>query len=182
MKRNLIALTALIGAAAGCAGGEVGIYPQVLHQDIKSPYYGGTVALLGSTGGPTKIYGAPSNNASADESVAPLYLPNHVADQKLNIAEPDGVYGLHLALVFAPQQTALADRVCKGEVAGGTAGPQLKVMAVFCQGNKPLSEAVVIAEGSPVPGDPAYARALNQLIYTITPLRGPDEEPEIRLN
>jgi hypothetical protein len=182
LKLRLIAMATAVGFLASCAGTGGGFYPQVLYDDIKSPYYGGTVALLGSTGGATRIYGAPANDASAAEIIAPLYLPPHVADQKLSVAEPDVVYGLHLALVFAPQTTTLAKSVCRGEAKGGIAGPQLKVLGVFCQGTKPLSEAVVIAKGSPVPGDPAYARALNQMIYVMMPLRNPDEEPDFRLN
>ncbi|MGB0504729.1 MAG: hypothetical protein ACPGGK_00910 [Pikeienuella sp.] len=180
MIRKLLTTAVIAVSLTGCAGSGLGIYPQVILDDVKSPYYPNTVAMLGSIGGPTFVYGAPANNALPNEIIAPLHLPRWVADQSLTVGNADGdAYGgLHLALVFAPETTTLAKNVCKGNAKGGTAGPELRVLGVFCQGRKPLSEAVAIARSSPVPGDPDYAKALNQLINVLMPHRGPDEESD----
>ena len=153
----------------GCAGGPiVGIYPQVLHQDIHSLYYAQTVPVFAGAGGPTEVYGSPAGGGSASEVVAGVRLPSWVASRSLTAVEP-GKGGLRLVLVFAPQTTALGSAACQGQAKGGEAGTQMKVFGVFCRGNRPMSEAVVYAKGSPSVSDPAMAGALNRLVVSLMP-------------
>lgn len=45
----------------------------------------------------------------------------------------------------------------------------MKVFGIFCRGSRPMTEAVVFAEGSPSVTDPAMAGALNRLIASLMP-------------
>jgi hypothetical protein len=174
-------LSSTLLVAACTSGPLIGIYPQVLLQDITSLYYPQSVSVFGGAGGPTEVYGSPIGGGTAEEVVADLYLPSYVASRSLKAVEP-GAGGIRLILVFAPQTTALAGAACKGQAKAGEAGSQMKVFGVFCRGSRAMSEAVVYAEGSPRVHDPAMAGTLNRLIVSLMPAVDPNNDNNERPN
>lgn len=175
MYRTLPILLAALVAAACTPGPVIGVYPQVVKKEVRTNYYPQAVALFASAGGPTEVYSSPADGASPEAVVAGLDVPQFVVSNGLTAVEPGGG-GLRLILVFAPQTTALPDRICAGDAKGGTASAPTKVLAVFCRGGRAMSQATLFAEGAPGAGDPGLSKALNLLIASAMPARDPNKD------
>ncbi|MGB0412360.1 MAG: hypothetical protein ACPGFA_12275 [Pikeienuella sp.] len=155
----------------------INIYPQVHHLEVRSNFYAGVVSQFSAAGGPTIVRGTPQGGATPTEIVSALRLPHFLSKQGLTaIDNTKAAKGIHLVLTIAPNPTASADAVCRGEVTGAEAGEQLRVLGVFCRSSRAMSEAVVFAKGSPPAGDPAFAKALNRLIASIMPPVDPNRD------
>ena len=134
--------------------------------DAYEPTY---VSAFAAAGAPTAIYGTTRDGASAEAIAADTRLPAFFAPRQISAGPTGERSGYHLVLVFNPVGTTPKE-ACRGEATGGTPGAQLKVMAVFCSSfNRPVSEAILLADGSPTPGDGEFSRAMGQLLNKVTP-------------
>lgn len=177
MKR-ILAAAAATSLLSACVGEIQGI-DSVSRIDVRALYYPGDVSVFAGGGGVTSIRGTTRDGASAEEIASKLRLPAWFHPRTITAA-PAGeeLDGPHLVLVFAPQGGIPARKACRGEAEGGTAGPQLMVVAVFCSSyDTPRSYAVLTTDGSPVPSDPDFGHRFVHLMNEVMPSSNPDWGP-----
>lgn len=174
MKRIAALIAPMIALAPLTAGAFWG--DRVISEFIDTAYEPVYVSSFAASGAPTAIYGTTRDGASADAIAADIRLPAHFSPRTISAGPTGERSGPHLVLVIAPEG-ATPKKACRGEAKGGQAGAELRVLGVFCSSyGRPVSEALLIADGSPVPGDGDFSDAMRQLLRVIAPPVNPDRE------
>lgn len=141
--------------------------------DIDEAYEPIYVSSFAATGAPTAIYGTTSDGASAEAMAAAMRLPAFFSPRQISAGPTGERSGPHLVLVFNPSG-ATDKKACRGEVRGGAPGPDMKVLGVFCSSfNRPVSSAILETDGAPAANNPAFAKAMSQLLRRIVPPSNP---------
>lgn len=169
MLKPLAAFAAFALAAGGARA-------DIVIQDLIFPNYEPSyVSIFAAGGGETVIAGATRDGAGAAEIAAALRLPARWNPRGVRAAT-EAQTGPHLALVFAPESGATPSKACAGEARGGVAGGgDLRVLGAFCSSRGvPVSEAVLVLAGSPVPSDPDFGRRIGRLLTKLLPPTNPD--------
>ncbi|QIE54307.1 hypothetical protein G5B40_01910 [Pikeienuella piscinae] len=166
----ILTAAALLCACAG-PGADV-----VTRNDISPNYQPIWVSVFSGAGGQATILGSTSDGASADEIAAAIRLPAHVSQRTIRAAPPaEAQGGPHLVLVFAPKGDVTARKACRGEVAGGVAGSELKVFGAFCTSyGSPVTEGLLSLPDSPTPSDPDFGRRMSYLLNALMPATNPE--------
>ncbi|MEO1611232.1 MAG: hypothetical protein AAFU55_02585 [Pseudomonadota bacterium] len=176
--------TALIAAAAVLAATSAQAFwgDRVINDYIATNYEPLSVSSFAGSGGATSIYGTTRDQASAEEIAAAIRLPAHFSPRDVSAGPQGERRGPHLVLVIEPQGVT-PKRACEGKAKGGVAGSELRVLGVFCSSfGTPVSEAMLVADGSPVPGDGDFSDTMLQLRRVMVPVRNPDRDgPQLRI-
>lgn len=169
---RLFALCALT-VASGCAYGPANA-DYVMQDYIDPNYQPEYVSVFAGAGGEAAIIGATRDGASPDEIAASIRLPAYFNPRTIRAAKTART-GPHLVLVFAPAGGTTPKKACSGEARGGVAGAELRILGAFCSSaGRPVTEAVFVASGSPVPSDPDFGRRLASFMNKLTPPSNPD--------
>ena len=159
---------------AACVGTGAPLGDTVIQSNISPNYEPPSVSVFAGGGGVSTILGTTRDGASAAEIAANIRLPASVSPRNVT-ASPEALTGPHMVLVFAPVAGTTPRKACSGRAEGGQAGAELKVLGVFCSSfGTPVSEALFVAAGSPVPSDPDFGQRLGALMNAIMPVRNPD--------
>lgn len=179
--RKTASIAAVVATAIAATSAQAFWGDRVINDYIATNYEPLSVSSFAGSGGVTSIYGTTRDQASADEIAAAIRLPAHFTPRGIQAGPQGERTGPHLVIVIEPQGVT-PKRACEGRARGGVAGPDLKVLGVFCSSfGTPVSEAMLVADGSPVPGDPAFGDAMLQLLRVMVPVRNPDRDnPSIR--
>lgn len=178
MRKMAILTAAAVMASAGAAQAFFG--DRVVSDFIDDQYDPSQVRIFAAAGAPTAIYGATRDGASAEAMAAGFRLPGYLSQRNVTAGPVGERDEPHLVLVFAPNKGTSARQACRGEASGGTAGAELKVLGVFCNGyDRPVAEGVLLSSASPTPGGGDYASAMKGLMNAILPPRNPHHENEI---
>ena len=174
MKRFAALIAPVLAFAPLSAGAFWG--DRVISKYIDTAYEPVSVSSFAGSGGVTSIYGTTRDGASPEAIAADVRLPAHFSPRSITAGPQGERSGPHLVLVIAPQG-ATPKKACKGEAKGGTAGDELRVLGVFCSSfGRPVSEAMLVADGSYVPGDGDFSDAMRQLLREIVPVANPDRD------
>ncbi|MFN3259602.1 MAG: hypothetical protein ACE37J_03490 [Pikeienuella sp.] len=174
MKRiaGVFAAGALL-AASSCTTGPAPA--DLVIQDYIDPNYQPEyVSVFAGAGGEAAIIGATRDGAGPEEIAAAIQLPAYFNPRTIRAATTART-GPHLVLVIAPESGATPRKACSGEARGGVAGPELRILGAFCSSaGRPVTEAMFVAAGSPVPSDPDFGRRLTSFMAKLTPPSNPD--------
>ena len=148
---------------------------RVVNDYIDDAYLPNDVSIFAAGGGQAAIYGATSDGAGAAEIASQIRLPAAFSPRAITAGPTGRREGPHLVLVFAPQGTT-PRAACRGEAKGGVAAPsELKVLGDFCRGyGRPVSEAVLLADGAETPSNPDFGRTMATLVNKLLPFRNPN--------
>ena len=167
---NLKPLTA--AALLACPG--LAAADTVIQDYIDPNYQPEYVSVFAGAGGEAVILGSTRDGAGPDEIAAAIRLPANFNPRTIRAATTART-GPHLVLVFAPAGGTTPKKACAGEARGGVAGAELRILGVFCSGaGRPVTEAVFVASGSPVPSDPDFGRRLASFMRMLAPPSNPD--------
>lgn len=176
MKTLAILATAL--GVSACASASTGFGETIHSKDIYLKYSFQDASIFAAAGGPIEVYGAPQDGASPETVAASIRLPSYLAPNDAKAVEP-GQGGYRVALVFAPQAGLSGESVCKGRAKGGQAGPNTKILAVFCRSETAtLSEARLETSNAFVPGKPGFQTGMSRLLRELMPFRSPFDQGE----
>lgn len=175
--KTLATLATALGVSA-CTFASTGFGETVHSTDIYLKYSFQDASIFAAAGGPIEVYGAPQNGASPEAVAASIRLPSYLAPNDAKAVEP-GQGGYRVALVFAPQAGLSGESVCKGRAKGGQAGPNTKVLAVFCRSETAtLSEARLETSNAFIPGEPGFQAGMSRLLRELMPFRSPFDQGE----
>ncbi len=167
--KPLLAAALLAAAPAQAFWGD-----RVINDYIDEAYLPTDVSIFAAGGGETAIYGSTSDGASAAAIASQIRLPAAYSPREITAGPTGRRDGPHLVLVFAPQGTT-PKAACRGEAKGGAAGSELRVLGVFCRGyGRPVSEAMLIADGAETPSSPGFGRTMATLLNKLLPYRNPN--------
>lgn len=173
-----LAIFAITLGVSACASASTGLGETIHSSDIYLKYSFQDASIFAAAGGPIEVYGAPQDGASPETVAASIRLPAYLAPNQAKAAQP-GQGGYRVALVFAPQAGLSGESVCKGKAKGGQAGPNTKVLAVFCRSETAtLSEARLETSNTFVPGESGFRTGMTRLLREILPLRSPFDQGE----
>lgn len=173
-----LAMFAITLGVSACASASTGFGETIHSTDIYLKYSFQDASIYAAAGGPIEVYGAPQNGATPDAVAASIRLPAYLAPYQTTAIEP-GQGGYRVALVFAPQAGLSGESVCKGKAKGGQAGPNTKILAVFCRSETAtLSEARLETSNVFVPGGSGFQTGMSRLMRELMPLRSPFDQGE----
>ena len=171
-----IPVLAAIAGLSACATVSTGFAETIHSRDIYLKYSFQDASIFAAAGGPMEIYGAPSNGASPQDVADAIRLPAYLSPNRAKAVEP-GQGGYRVAIVFAPKAGLSGESVCKGNAKGGQAGPDTRILAVFCRSETAtLSEARLEISASFIPGEPGFQIGMSRLLREMMPLRSPFDQ------
>lgn len=139
----------------------------------QSPLY--SPQAISAGGFRAQVFGAPSSSASTDETLALLSAPGNFGNGPLKAMDPASREGGRLVFIFngssAPSETACTAPESLG---GKAAEGNLHVIAIYCLGNRWLARGALSGIEVSGPQDPAYVKAMQNLLTTMLPMKSPD--------
>jgi len=165
------AVLALGLAAAGCA---VTSAERIFNAHYFS-YSPGEFRSMAAAGAPVEIFGSPPGGATAEEVVAALRMPAHLASTPPRLAESPG-QGARLVFAFGGGGAVNGEALCAGNPASGALPDRLDVAGAFCRGSRLMTQAQLSFDAPVGPSDPRFTSAMRRLIATLGPRTDPNRD------
>ncbi|SLN77459.1 hypothetical protein [Oceanibacterium hippocampi] len=120
----------------------------------------------------------------AEEAMKPLRTPGWFSSLPLTTkpgTRPEYAANNGHRVVFVMNPARLptnGDTACRapGSIPLAGAGPEWRIYAVFCTGDRFASSVVTDAAQPETPADPVYAAAMGQALRSLLPMRNPDRD------
>ena len=174
MKKALLAL-----ASASFFATSALALPVVTYIQQTSLYKPSTVNAAGFN---VELYGSPAPGMNGDAAVAGLHGPAWAGGAPLRLL-PEGAkpgQGTRLVLVFNGASVP-SEAACEqpGVLGGGqgVAGASLRVVAVYCSGDRMVARGALSADAVTGPGDESYRSAMQSLLAAMFPPQNTNISP-----
>lgn len=130
---------------------------------------------MAAAGAPIEIFGSPPGEASEEDIVASIRLPNRLGSTPPVVAEAPG-QGQRLVFAFSVSGAINGPELCAGNIPGGAFQDRLEVFGAFCRGGRVLTHSQMSIPGPVGPPDPEFTSAMARLIDILGPRHDPNRK------
>ncbi len=178
--KSFLLISVLWAAASACAMSDVVIAPTSYY-----PGYTPTVLNYAATKGGmlTQVRGNPFEQATEEQlesEIARAMASSHFGPRVpfITTAPDDFASPYRVVVVFDPAQTVSSNKVCDGRQDSAADRPNgvVRVHAVLCANEKPLTAVSGQARDVETPGDAKFRQLIGQMSILLFPPRGPHRD------